>query len=202
MNRHMPDHLTSRKLQPGVVIAARQLVTIHGQTVPVPDDNRFIHLQFRRFAGCPVCNLHLHSIIERHAEISAAGIREVVVFHSTAAELIQHAADLPFAVIADPDKRMYAEFGVESSPRALLDRRVWLPILQAISRSLLAIIRTQAAVPDMNPHGGRLGLPADFLISSEGRILACKYGAHAYDQWSVDELLRLPRMQTTVNLAS
>jgi hypothetical protein len=36
-----------------------------------------------------------------------------------------------------------------------------------------------------------LGLPADFLISSGGRVLAAKYGSHADDQWSVDELLDL-----------
>ena len=32
---------------------------------------------------------------------------------------------------------------------------------------------------------------ADFLIEPGGRILACKYGSHAYDQWSVDEILEL-----------
>jgi hypothetical protein len=33
-----------------------------------------------------------------------------------------------------------------------------------------------------------LGLPADFLIGTDGRVLALKYGTDAYDQWSVDEL--------------
>jgi hypothetical protein len=34
-------------------------------------------------------------------------------------------------------------------------------------------------------------LPADFVISAEGRIVACHYGSHASDQWSVDEVLAL-----------
>lgn len=38
-------------------------------------------------------------------------------------------------------------------------------------------------------HTGHLGLPADFLINSNGRVIAAKYGKHAYDHWSVDELL-------------
>jgi hypothetical protein len=29
------------------------------------------------------------------------------------------------------------------------------------------------------------------LLDPAGRVLACKYGTHAYDQWSVDELLDL-----------
>ncbi|WP_030429602.1 hypothetical protein [Allokutzneria albata] len=37
-------------------------------------------------------------------------------------------------------------------------------------------------------EGGRLGLPADFLIDRDGRVLAEKHGEHAYDQWSADEL--------------
>ncbi|EUA90004.1 putative alkyl hydroperoxide reductase/ Thiol specific antioxidant/ Mal allergen [Mycobacterium ulcerans str. Harvey] len=36
-----------------------------------------------------------------------------------------------------------------------------------------------------------MGLPADFLIGSDGRVLATKYGNHADDQWSVDEPLDL-----------
>lgn len=45
----------------------------------------------------------------------AAGIREVVVFHSTYHELHRYVDDVPFAVVADPDGVLYAEFGVESS---------------------------------------------------------------------------------------
>lgn len=176
-------------LGPGSPIGPRTLTPVSGPPVPVPDPDRLIHLQFRRFAGCPVCNLHLRSVVRRHAEIEAAGIREVVVFHSPAEELREHTDGLPFAVVADPGKRLYAEFGVESAPRALLDPRVWGPIARAVLRSAWAILRGRERGPAGRPHGGRLGLPADFLIGTDGRVLAAKYGAHAYDQWPVDELL-------------
>ena len=105
----------------GSVVAPRELVSVSGDAVPIPDPDRLIHLQFRRFAGCPICNVHLQSIARRHNEIDDAGIREVVVFHSTDEELRRYVADLPFAVVGDPDKVLYAEFGVGSSPRAVLD---------------------------------------------------------------------------------
>lgn len=107
-------------MEPGSVVSARTLTPVAGPAVAVPDSGRLIHLQFRRFAGCPVCNLHLRSIVRRHQEIEAAGIREVVVFHSPAEELRKHTDDLPFAVVADPRKRLYREFGVEQARRALL----------------------------------------------------------------------------------
>jgi hypothetical protein len=37
------------------------------------------------------------------------------------------------------------------------------------------------------------------VIASDGRVLARKYGSHAYDQWSVDEILEFP---ATLSLAA
>ncbi len=178
-------------LGPGATVGSRGLTAVTGAPVTVPDRDRLIHVQFRRFAGCPICNLHLRSVVRRHAEIAQAGIREVVIFHSPAEELRDHVSDLPFAVIADPAKRLYTEFGVESAPRALLSPRAWGPTARAILRSAWTIARGRERAPARGPHGGRLGLPADFLIAPDGRVLAAKYGEHAYDQWSVDELLEL-----------
>ncbi|SFQ04599.1 Peroxiredoxin [Amycolatopsis arida] len=170
-------------------VPARELVTVTGERIRVPDPGLLVHLQFRRFAGCPICNLHLRSVVRRHDEIIAAGIREVVFFHSPAEELRDH--DLPFAVVADPGRRLYREFGVESSRRALLHPRTWGAIARGAALTLAGRFRPPAA----RQEGGRLGLPADFLIDPGGRVLAAKYGEHAYDQWSVDELLAHARTE-------
>ncbi|MDN3357681.1 peroxiredoxin-like family protein [Actinomadura sp. DC4] len=177
--------MSADQVRPGTVIPARELSTVPGGTVPVPDPGRLTHLQLRRFAGCPVCNLHLRSVVRRHEEIEAAGVREVVVFHSPAEELAEYTDGLPFAVVADPGKRLYAEFGVESSARALLDPRAWIPIVRGSWR----VVRGRVRGPALHQERGRLGLPADLLIAGDGRVVAAKYGTHAYDQWSVDELL-------------
>jgi peroxiredoxin len=170
-------------------IADLELVGVTGERVEVPPSEGLVHLQFRRFAGCPICNLHLQSIAQRHAEIEAAGIREVVFFHSPAAELATYTADLPFATVADPDKRYYRQFGVESSPRALLNPRAWAAGIRGTVLTVLGRFRP----PSLHPEGGRLGLPADFLIDTNGTVIAEKRGTHAYDQWSVDELLARAR---------
>jgi alkyl-hydroperoxide reductase/thiol specific antioxidant family protein len=174
-------------------ILRRSITGVSGEPVSIPDSDRLVHLQFRRFAGCPVCSLHLRSFTRSQKEIAAAGIREVVVFHSTADDLRRYVNDLPFAVIADPEKQLYREFGVESSPRALLDPRAWPSIVLGIIRSLLSSIRDGQPIPPLIPPGGGLGLPADFLIATEGHVLARKHGKHADDHWSVEEVVTLAR---------
>ncbi|QIS07836.1 redoxin domain-containing protein [Nocardia brasiliensis] len=167
------------------------LTTVADRQVYLPDPNRLIHLQFRRFAGCPVCHLHLRSIVTRHDEIVAAGIREVVVFHSSATELRKYTEGMPFDLIADPGKQLYRDFGVESSPRALLDPRGWPGIARGLTHAAVATLRRRQPTPPTKPEGGSLGLPADLLIAPDGQVLAAKHGTHVDDQWSVDELLAL-----------
>ena len=181
------------KLSPGDRIKSRTWTDIGGRPVAVPDPDRMVHLQFRRFAGCPICNLHLRSFNRRLGEIDAAGVREVVVFHSTDEEMRRYESDLPFAAIGDPQKVLYTEFGVEAGLRALLDPRAWAGILGGMVDATAESIRRGRLMGNANPHGGRVGLPADFLIAPDGRVRACKYGAHADDQWSVDEMLALAR---------
>ncbi|MFJ4674861.1 peroxiredoxin-like family protein [Kitasatospora sp. NPDC088783] len=157
---------------------------------PVPAGG-LTHLQFRRFAGCPICNLHLRGFAVRHPELRAAEVREVVAFHSPAAELRPYADGLPFPLLADPERRLYRAYGVERGARALLDPRAWPSMARGVARSVPLVLRGRERPPSSRPVGGRLGLPADFLIAADGLVLAAHYGTHAADHWSVDRVLAL-----------
>lgn len=180
----------ANRFGPGDTITARVLTTIRSQRIRVPADERLTHLQFRRFAGCPICNIHLRSVARRHDEIAAAGICEVVVFHSPVEDMLPHQGELPFAAIADPDRELYTAFGVETALRSVLHPRAFTTPLRPAAYSVVARGVRAGGVP--GPRGQTmLGLPADFLIAPDGQILAAKYGRHANDQWEVDELLQL-----------
>src|SRR6266481_1916184 len=161
------------KFKPGEIVPATTLESVTGGPIKLPDPNRLVHLQFRRFVDCPICNTHIAKLRRRAHEIEAAGIKEVIVFHSSAKSIRSYQKDVPFVLVGDPKKAIYKEFGVKSS-------------LGFISlMSLGAAMRGVA-------HGP-FGLPGDFLIAPSGRIKAVKYGTHAYDQWSVDELIALAK---------
>lgn len=167
------------RVQPGDVIRARQLPTVTGAPVRIPDREGLVHLQFRRYAGCPICTLHLREFAARLDELAAAKVREVVVFHSDRAQLLAYGSGLSFDLVPDPGRELYREFGVERSWRSLANPVTWLAAARGWSRRT----RLRAGA------GGHFGLPADFLIGLDGRVVAVNYGRHASDHWNVDDVI-------------
>ncbi len=174
--------LQAVKLQVGQSIELQKLETINSTYIDIPFRTQVTHLQFRRFSGCPICTLHLQTFVERHIDLVSSGIREVAVFHSSKDVLLVHESTTPFAVIADPEKILYQQFGVEKSLASIFHPGAW----SAAIRGLLKYsIRPSEKIESY------FALPADFLIDKDGTILACKYGRHADDHWSVDEVISL-----------
>ena len=171
------------KLHQGQQVTPTSFKTIHNQPFDLPaNDARLLHVQFRRFAGCPVCNYHLHRMAKHHAQLTEMGIKQLVFFHSSQQEMLKYQQQLPFACVADPDKTIYRQWGVEKSRLAILHPSI-------IISGTLGFLATGKLYK--KAENGILGLPADFLLNDKGKILEVKYGKHADDQWEIDELLDL-----------
>ena len=168
------------KFKPGDIFPARTLESVTGEPIEVPDPNHLVHLQLRRFVDCPICNTHIGELRKRAREIEAAGVKEVIVFHSSAKLIGSYQKDVPFVLVGDPKKALYKEFGVKS-PLGFIS-------LKSLGAAMRGVAHGHFG---LRLSGGPFGLPGDFLIAPSGRIKAVKYGTHAYDQWSVDELIRL-----------
>ncbi len=173
------------KFKAGDIVPATTLVSVTGDSIKVPDPDRLVHLQLRRFVDCPICNTHIASLRARARDIEAAGIKEVIVFHSSAPSIRSYQKNVPFALVGDPKKALYKEFGVESSLGFLSGK--------ALGAAMRGVAHGHFG---LRLSGGPFGLPGDFLIAPSGRIKAVKYGTHAYDQWSADELIALARGAT------
>jgi len=171
------------KFKPGDMLPTTVMETVAGEAINLPDAKRLVHLQFRRFVDCPICNTHIAESRRRAREIEAAGIKEVIVFHSSPKSIRSYQKDVPFQMVGDPKKALYKYLGVETS--------LGFMSLKALGAGLRGMAHGHFALRFAG--GGPLGLPADFLIAPSGRINAVKYGTDAYDQWSVDELLTLAK---------
>jgi len=174
-----------KQIKPDDFIEPCVLESVQGDAVQIPPPAQIIlHLQFRRFAGSPICNLHLQSFIQRHRELAENQIQEVAVFHSPKSAMLEHQLSAPFPFVADPDKKLYKAFGVEASIMSVLNPEAWPSAVKGLFKQ----------GPGFPSHGeSALGLPADFLIDSTGMVIAVHYGRHASDQLEFNELLDLVR---------
>lgn len=172
------------KVKVGEFVLPKTLATISETFVEIPSNQRVTHIQFRRFASCPICNLHINSFMERHLDLVANGIQEIVVFHSTQDEMLKRGGDVPFAMIADPAKELYKAFGVESSIMAIINPAAWISSVKGLAKF--------KKIP-YEKNQSFFGLPADFIISKSGEVVAAKYGIHADDHWEVDEVITMTR---------
>jgi peroxiredoxin len=171
------------KYKEGDIVPQLTVTTSRGTPVTIPMVGaRYTHIQFRRFAGCPICNTHIAALRRGKGQLDALGIHEVLFFHSSSEDVGAFHDDLPFDAVGDREKYYYRQFGVESS---------WSVVSPAAIRaSLASILRGNFG---WKITGGPLGLPAEFLVASDGRIKAAHYGKHAYDQWPVETILELAR---------
>ena len=169
------------KYQPGQTITPTRLRTVDGATIDVPQAGERTHLYFSRWARCPICNMHIASFRRRAEELRAANIAVVMIFHSPAQDIIDLRRDLPFPLVADPDRTLYRAFGVGKSPLFITHPRAW----NALRREAAQGNKAERV------HGGVMGLPADFLIEPNGTLLAAHYGRHADDSLTVDDLLQI-----------
>lgn len=176
------------KYKAGDVFPQLTVTTSKGTPVTIPvAAASYTHIQFRRFSGCPICNTHIADLRRSKAQLEAAGIHEVLFFHSSQEDVAAFHNDLPFDAVGDREKHYYRQIGVESS---------WSVASPAAIRAALASISLGNF--GWKITGGPLGLPAEFLVAPDGRIKAAHYGNHAYDQWPVDTVLDLARDSRSV----
>lgn len=139
---------------------------------------------FFRFAGCPFCNVHVHVLIERYAQLEAAGVRVVGVFGSPLAAIQERVAQQapPFPLLADADDAAHIAWGAtHDSALALLD-----------PRNLgvgLGPVRQRATVHLGRTDGKLLRMPADFVLDQELRVEVAHYGQYAADHLSVEDVI-------------
>src|SRR5262245_11406898 len=147
------------KFKPGDTVPARTLESVTGEPIKLPDPHRLVHLQFRRFVDCPICNTHIAELRRRAREIEAAGLKEVIVFHSSARSIRSYQKDVPFELVGDPKKALYKQFGVESSLGFLT--------LRSLGAAMRGVAHGHFG---LRLSGGPFGLPGEFLIAPSGQL--------------------------------
>ncbi len=154
-------------------------------------------LSFFRFASCPFCNLRMHELVQRHAELGG-NFTVVAVFDSSRENLCRyaerHAAQFP--VLAD-EKNIYSrEYGIERSVMGVL--RGMVTRLPALLRAVFVKRYLPTAI-----KGHLTTMPADFLVDEMGVIRTAYYGRDEGDHLPFDQVKAFARdfSQSTTSTA-
>lgn len=147
-------------------------------------------ISFFRYAECALCNLRIAEILRHKTQLDREGIRFIAVFESPAESLRAHVADrhqLPFSIIADPERELYDLYQVKPSWWKLWRSLRWKSIIKVMAAWRLGF------QPGGKVEGAFHQIPADFLIDPAGNIRMTHYGSHVVDHLPLTALWGLAR---------
>lgn len=139
-------------------------------------------LAFFRYAGCPFCALTFGQLVKNYDDFHKKGLHMITFFQSPVESVKQQygSTAIPMPIVADPDKRIYDLYGVESS------------ILKGAA-NLLKIPSYFDVTLNKHSHQGKIDgdiflLPAEFLIEADQTIYKAHYGFSFDDSMSFIEI--------------
>jgi thioredoxin-dependent peroxiredoxin len=145
-----------------------------------------VFIGFFRHAGCPFCNLRVHSLTKVHEELKAKGMEMIFFFESKREILLRsifHKEVSPIPLISDPQKIQYAAYGLE--PSALISAK----------SHITSIVQTafKAKMKGLPVHGMADGesintIPAEFLLDKGLILRKIHYSKDLNDRLDIDIL--------------
>ena len=180
------------KLKPGEKAPSFETTDIAGRRIRLSDyEGKKVLLCFFRYAGCPWCNLALFRLTKEYPKYEGLGL-EVIAFIQSSRENIEnnvtkrHHPAPQFPLIADQQRKVYQQYGVEDS-------------LFAFAKSIRKIPQFIEAWFHHKFRQGKIDgsttlVPAQFLIGPPGlQIHKASYGADYFDRIPMAEILEFAR---------
>lgn len=142
-------------------------------------EGRPVLLSFFRNAACAICNIRVHQLIVNYPRFQEMGLAIIAVFESPRENMLQYVGkqDAPFPLIANPEGDLYQLYGVEVSAE-----KVGASMQTELTQSRVKEA-AEAGYQLIREDGSNFNrMPADFLISPDGKIARAFYsdliGAH------------------------
>lgn len=153
---------------------------LYGQTRSLADyRGRKLHLSFYRYASCPFCNLRVHEMRQKSALWQQQGLDLMAVFQSPVESIQEYAVGKveEFPVIPDPQRKLYALYGAETS---------WLAFAKSAGRLKDIAAATAKGFLPGKMEGEVNQVPAEFLIDENGIIRTAFYGKDIGDHLDIE----------------
>ena len=158
---------------------------VYGQSVQLKKlQGKKIYLAFERNAGCPVCNLRMHTLLKNADYFSKNNIEVLMVYESSLHKMKEYLGGntYPFHFIADPDNQLYKLYFVEQS-------------LSKFFKSLFNGLLSKAMEGKklfkkaISQDGHTTTIPSEFMIDENGKLSTVHYGRFVGDHLPMEAIL-------------
>ena len=177
------------KLETNIKAPTFNLKDIFGRMINLEDyKDKRVFIGFFRHAGCPFCNIRVHTLSKKHQELKAKGLEMIFFFESPENLLLKsifHKEVSPIPLIADPKKAVYAQYGIENSGYKSAVSHLTSFVQTAFkARGLGVPMHMMAAGESIST------MPAEFLIDYNLEIKKVHYAESLNDRLGVEVLER------------
>jgi thioredoxin-dependent peroxiredoxin len=146
-----------------------------------------IFLSFYRNGACALCNLRVHEISQRQVEFDRAGIVVVAVFESSVADMKPFVGSqkLGFILLSDPKGKIYAQYGIKTSPELVNQ------VMTSGSAKQRIIEADATGFKLTNQEGSNFfRIPAEVLIDEKFNIVKIHHADQLINHLPIEEVLK------------
>ncbi|MBL0742971.1 peroxiredoxin-like family protein [Chryseolinea lacunae] len=166
---------------------ALRVVDVNGKIIDLQSlRGQKVYLSFERNAGCPVCNLRTHDLLNHASLFRDNQVVVAMVYESPVARMKEYLGDktYPFHFISDPDNMLYNTYGVERS---------LLKMMRSLGNGLLDKVKRGKKLfeKEFKQDGNATRIPAEFIIDEAGKIKMAHYGKFVGDHVPLETLKQI-----------
>jgi len=175
------------QLEKNVFAPIFKLKDVFGRVIDLSEfKDKKVLIGFFRHAGCPFCNLRVHSLTKVHNELKSKGLEMIFFFESKEQIILRssfHRGVSPIPIISDPAKEWYNVYGLETSG--------YKSAVSHLTTFVQTVIKAKSAgVPvHMMADGESIStIPAEFLLDKGLVIKKLHYSQSLTDRLDIDEI--------------
>ena len=160
---------------------------VFGRQINLADyKGKKVLLGFFRHAGCPFCNMRVHTLTKVHEELKQKGL-EMIFFFESPEKIIQrstfHQEVSPIPIISDPEKEIYNAYGIEES-----GWKSAVGHMTGFVQNFINAKRNGLPVHPMAAGESISTIPAEFLLDENLNVKELHYSQKLTDRMSVNKI--------------
>ena len=177
-----------------------EMTDVYGRNIGLSDyRGKKVFLGFFRHAGCPFCNLRMHTLANVWEELKKEGLEMIFFFESNSRVLLRssfHQEVSPIPLISDPNKLWYDAYGLEESAMKSALGHISSFVKSAIQAKLKGLpMHLMADGESINT------MPTEFLLDENLVIRKLHYSQRLSDRLNVDDIYHFVRASSHATVA-